>query len=446
MDFSKVTEIRIPEGNVLEIAETSTGRILWGNAIAKGLTFVANSSSAPVVMNISTDTDTEYRVNSGAWTKATADKKISGTKIQLRCRNKTSAQNIANLFDSTSGKCKVYGYLSDLLDWKKRLANTLTYTENCFQNAFSGCSYITDASGLILPTTTVASMYMYAFANCDSLTKAPALPATEVADYAYQDMFEYCSSLTAMPEIKATKIGTQSFYEMFAYCTKLTNTTASKVSNAAGESAFAYMFRESGLSTGMDITGITSTDKYGCTFEGMYMGCTNLTAASMPIKITVGNGALSVFARMFRGCTSLVNPPTIPTISLNSTEDETAHMFEEMFYGCTKLAGLPTLQNKTTYAGTGCQFANMFNGCTSLTTAPDLPATELVNYCYESMFEGCSNLSHIKAMFTTEPSDTYTKGWVSGVASTGTFVKSKDATWDVTGVNGVPEDWTVTTE
>ena len=33
--------------------------------------------------------------------------------------------------------------------------------------------------------------------------------------------------------------------------------------------------------------------------------------------------------------------------------------------------------------------------------------------------------------------------WVQGVSSTGTFVKNKDATWDVTGVNGIPEGWTV---
>ena len=34
----------------------------------------------------------------------------------------------------------------------------------------------------------------------------------------------------------------------------------------------------------------------------------------------------------------------------------------------------------------------MFNGCTSLTTAPKLPATTLVRWCYFGMFEGCTNL------------------------------------------------------
>ena len=62
------------------------------------------------------------------------------------------------------------------------------------------------------------------------------------------------------------------------------------------------------------------------------------------------------------------------------------------------------------------------------------------------MFRDCSSLNYIKAMFTTTPSTTYTSSWVSGVASTGTFVKNVAAKWDVTGVNGIPSGWDVVTE
>jgi hypothetical protein len=61
------------------------------------------------------------------------------------------------------------------------------------------------------------------------------------------------------------------------------------------------------------------------------------------------------------------------------------------------------------------------------------------------MFNGCSNLNYIKAMFTTEPSTTYTNNWVNGVSASGTFVKNSTAQWNVTGVNGVPSGWTVET-
>ena len=87
----------------------------------------------------------------------------------------------------------------------------------------------------------------------------------------------------------------------------------------------------------------------------------------------------------------------------------------------------------------------MFSDCTSLTTAPVLPATTLVNNCYYQMFQGCTNLNYIKAMFTTTPSTTYTQNWVNGVASTGTFVKNSAATWNVTGIHGIPTGWTVQT-
>ena len=85
----------------------------------------------------------------------------------------------------------------------------------------------------------------------------------------------------------------------------------------------------------------------------------------------------------------------------------------------------------------------MFYNCTSLSTAPTLPAKTLVSDCYYYMFYGCRKLNYIKALFTTTPSSSYTSNWVSGVASSGTFVKNIDATWDVTGTYGIPSGWTV---
>lgn len=74
-----------------------------------------------------------------------------------------------------------------------------------------------------------------------------------------------------------------------------------------------------------------------------------------------------------------------------------------------------------------------------------LPATTLAVGCYSEMFSGCTNLSYIKAMFTTTPGNSYTYNWVNNVKGTGTFVKNSAATWNVTGNNGVPTGWTVET-
>ena len=48
-------------------------------------------------------------------------------------------------------------------------------------------------------------------------------------------------------------------------------------------------------------------------------------------------------------------------------------------------------------------------------------------------------------MFTTTPNNSLTGQWVKNVASSGTFVKNTAATWNVTGVNRVPTDWTIQT-
>ena len=90
-------------------------------------------------------------------------------------------------------------------------------------------------------------------------------------------------------------------------------------------------------------------------------------------------------------------------------------------------------------------FFALFEGCTSLTSAPELPATELVINCYEFMYKDCRNLRYVIGLFTTEPSEKTTKDWLCGVAASGTFIKSKKATWDVTGADGVPEGWKIET-
>lgn len=114
-----------------------------------------------------------------------------------------------------------------------------------------------------------------------------------------------------------------------------------------------------------------------------------------------------------------------------------------MFNNCKSLVNAPELP-ATTLADS-CYYW-MFEGCTSLTKAPELPATTLANSCYYFMFHGCTNLNYIKMLATDISANSCLEDWVKGVASTGTFVKSKDATWDVVGDSGVPTGWTVITD
>ena len=130
-------------------------------------------------------------------------------------------------------------------------------------------------------------------------------------------------------------------------------------------------------------------------------------------------------------------------MSILASNELIANCFYRLFEDCITICSVSEGFLPATTLAISC-YARMFYGCTSLVNAPELPAIYLKNWCYEYMFYGCSKVSYIKAMFTTNINATnYTKNWVSGVASTGTFVKNKNATWNVTGVNGVPSGWTI---
>ena len=66
------------------------------------------------------------------------------------------------------------------------------------------------------------------------------------------------------------------------------------------------------------------------------------------------------------------------------------YCYNKMFQSCTQLTTAPALP-ATTLVDYCYNF--MFFGCTSLTTAPELPATTLAYYCYNCMFYGCTSLT-----------------------------------------------------
>ena len=74
------------------------------------------------------------------------------------------------------------------------------------------------------------------------------------------------------------------------------------------------------------------------------------------------------------------------------------YCYASMFKGCTNLTSAPALPAMTM---ANLCYLNMFQGCTSLTAAPVLPAMNLAGYCYEGMFEGCTSLATAPALPAT---------------------------------------------
>ena len=147
---------------------------------------------------------------------------------------------------------------------------------------------------------------------------------------------------------------------------------------------------------------------------------------------------------MFSGCTSLTTAPKLPATTLAS------YCYYRMFSDCTSLTTAPEIP-ATTSNSYCCGY--MFLNCTSLTSAPLIAATALTNYCYQYMFSGCSSLNYIKCLASSGITNTGSlTNWVNGVAPSGTFVKSPNATtgstgtstrWAYPSVNGIPNGWTI---
>lgn len=169
----------------------------------------------------------------------------------------------------------------------------------------------------------------------------------------------------------------------------------------------------------------------GSSYYGMFYNCTNLVT---PPMIIPGKRAMKAMYRaMFRGCTSLTKAPVLQATEMAE------NCYRQMFYGCTSLTKAPYLD--TDYLDKSC-FNSMFYGCTSLTEAPVLSMGAMAEDAYTDMFNGCTNLSGVYCMAKNISANVYPRAWLKGVSPTGTFYKGKGVEWP-SGVNGIPEGWTV---
>ena len=154
---------------------------------------------------------------------------------------------------------------------------------------------------------------------------------------------------------------------------------------------------------------------------------------------TTFNGSTYNFCSMFKKskCVSVENLILSP-LTL------TQYCYRAMFSWCTYLTNSPQIL-ATTLAKGACWY--MFES-TAITEAPDLLAETLVAECYGYMFTGCSSLNYIKCMANAGFSSSQClNGWVTNVASSGTFVKNSGTAitsgkW-TRGNNGIPTNWLV---
>ena len=184
----------------------------------------------------------------------------------------------------------------------------------------------------------------------------------------------------------------------------------------------------------IDGVGDTLTIPCDYCFYSLFM---RNTAIRTPPSFSATTLKSDCYERAFYGCYEMSSAPELPALT------SAYRCYYQMFYACRALVTPMTILPATTLANQ-C-YGYMFYNCTAMTTAPILPALTLVTRCYYKMFQTDAQLSYVKAMFTTTPSDTYTLDWLNGVSSSGTFVKNSVAAWTNTGTNAIPASWTIET-
>lgn len=236
------------------------------------LTFVAEADNMSVGLSSAGNNVYQYSVDSGTtWSDlANSGSTISvnsGQTIRFKASGLTisSGDGIGTLKPSVSAS--VQGNVMSLV-YGEDFTGQTTINNYQFIHLFYQCTNLTNASNLVLPSTTLKiSCYQYMFEGCTSLTATPELPATTLDTNCYNGMFANCNGLTAAPELSATTLVNNCYQYMFYNCTSLnyvkclatsknSNSTNNWLNGVAATGTFVKDASMTGWSTG--VSGIPS--------------------------------------------------------------------------------------------------------------------------------------------------------------------------------------------
>ena len=131
----------------------------------------------------------------------------------------------------STNNVELSGNIMSLVD-EENFATITTMEGASFAGLFAGKDYpggtfIINASGLLLPATTLSeNCYSGMFAGCSELTDTPTeLPALTLAPGCYSNMFEGCDKLSDAPHLPAPELVDRCYASMFYQCGTLQNVT-----------------------------------------------------------------------------------------------------------------------------------------------------------------------------------------------------------------------------
>lgn len=339
--------------NDVTVADWNTGNITGGNTDVKDKTpYVTFSAPAEQTFKMVCYggykiSNLQYSVNFGDWKEVKANEGVTfgGQKGGLRLRGK----NVKGTADSND--TRIYSTITFTFDKNKE--------NNVNTNVMVACTG--DIRTLLdydhyETVSTSEARFVKLFNNCQALTSAPKLPATDIASDCYNSMFYYCRYLKNAPELPATILKDQCYQNMFYACVSLTSAPklpATKLAFNCYANMFSYCYS---LKEAPELPATTLA--WQC-YQDMFTNCSFSKAPKLPAEIMKTN----CYAGMFTRCTNLTEAPELPAQQLAS------FCYSRMFEGCTKLSTVTMLapSDKISEA-TNCYYNWLLNAGTSATS------------------------------------------------------------------------------
>ena len=350
-----------------------------------------------------------YSINKGAKQEINSDTNIDvkkGDKVQFESANETLTAGDGNwgVQIQPQQSCAVYGNVMSMIspdgnyhtqkaitkdyalkgllcgagDWELNPTTSIYECKELYTVAH-------DKYKLTLPATTLTKgcyNYMLAYTG---LTEVPELPATEIPDYAYQEMFRDCYELTEAPAINVETVGEYGCSQMFDKCKKLAKANAIHVKNV-GPSAFRWTFQDCKELTEAPAITAETVGEYG--FASMFYGCEKMTKAN-DINVKDADSQYSL-AWMFSNCIALTESPAISVKSLGNFG------CYYMFYNNQKMTKAKPIYAEKTIGNYAFYYA--FINCSELTESPAITAETIGERACQNMFSGCQKLTKANAI------------------------------------------------
>ena len=309
----------------ITVKDWQTGNITGGSTDVKDKTpYVTFSAPAEQTFKMVcyggyTISNLEYSVNFGDWKKVKANEGVTfgGQKGGLRLRGK----NIKGTADPND--TRIYSTITFIFD-KEKDVNT-----NVMVACTGDIRTLLDYSNYDKVNTSQAR-FLKLFNNCQALTSAPKLPATDIASDCYNGMFNYCRYLKNAPELPATILKDQCYQNMFYACVSLTSAPklpATKLAFNCYANMFSYCYWLK------EAPELPATKLAWQCYQDMFTNCSFSKAPKLPAEIMKSN----CYAGMFAGCTNLTEAPELPAKQLEN------FCYSRMFQGCTKLSTVTML-------------------------------------------------------------------------------------------------------